>query len=59
MHPPSARKSIWKTVATVVAEILLVVLTLAMIGATLLPVFKGASPDAGERGYPGAPARRR
>jgi hypothetical protein len=45
MEQPASGNTVWKRVWMITAEVLLVVLTLAMMGAILLPVFMGASSD--------------
>ena len=59
MEQPTQDKPIWKRIWMIAAEVLLVLLTLAMIGAILLPVFKGTSSDVRDRDIFGAPGRRR
>jgi hypothetical protein len=53
------RRSIWKLVGVITAEVLLIALTVAMIAAILLPVHKGTSTDGSDRDAYGAPVRRR
>jgi hypothetical protein len=49
MQQPIQHRSIWKRVGLIAAEVVLVLLTLAMLGLILLPVYKGTSPEARER----------
>lgn len=53
-----ARPGLLRRTMLIIAEVLLVLLTLAIIAAILVPVFYGTSPDAASRDHFGLPARR-
>jgi hypothetical protein len=55
----TSSQPLWKRIGLVAAEVLLVLLTLTMIAAILLPVLKGTSTDARDQELFGAPARRK
>jgi hypothetical protein len=58
-EPPTQNPSMWKRIGLIAAEVVLVLLTLAMIAAILLPVFKGTSSDLRSSDPFSAPGRRR